>query len=106
MDPGALDQRVTLQRRGQVPDGGGGGAVVWADVATLWARVLPISGRERVQARQVESPAMYRVTIRPRADVTEADRFVWQGRPLNIRFRAEAGPRPTFLTFDCEMGVA
>jgi SPP1 family predicted phage head-tail adaptor len=106
MDPGRLDQRVTLERRSRVADGAGGGADAWTAVAELWAAVAPISGRERTQARQVESPALYRVTIRPRADLTTADRFVWQGRRLNVRFVADPGPRPLYLTCDCETGVA
>lgn len=105
-DPGRLDQRVTLQQATRTADGLGGYVKGWSDVATLWARVEPLAGRERDMAQQVESPRDYRVTIRRRADVTTAHRLLWQGNALNIRFVADEGARALYLALDCERGVA
>lgn len=105
MDPGQLDQRVTLQSVSSTTDAGGGRVETWATVATLWANVRPLSGRERLQADQIESPANYRVTIRRRTDITTDKRIVWKGKNLNIRFDGFNSPREGYMTFDAEMGV-
>ena len=105
MDAGSLDQRVTLQSLGYTTDAGGGRVETWTTVATVWAHVRPMSGRERLQADQLESPANYKVTIRRRTDVTAAKRILWQGKALNIRFDGFNSPRDLYMTFDAEMGV-
>ena len=107
--PGDLDERVTIRRSVKTPDGYGGNTETWVDVATRWAKVLPLSGRERDMAEQTESPRNYRITLRRdsvTAAINEANIMVWRGSQMNIRFIADAGPRPLYLTFDCELGVA
>ena len=61
--------------------------------------------RERLQADQLESSAIYRVTIRRRTDITTDKRIVWKGKNLNIRFDGFNSAREGYLTFDAEMGV-
>lgn len=102
---GDLDQRVTIQAPADIPDGQGGVTKGWADVATVWAKVRPVSGRERAAAGQIEAAALYRVTIRRRADVTAACRVVWNGKAMNARFVPDAGSRAPFTIIDCEAGV-
>lgn len=105
MDAGQLDQRVTIQSFTQAGDGGGGGPKTWTTIATVWAKVTPMGGKERLQAAQLESPANYHVTIRRRTDITAAKRILWQGKALNIRFDGFNNPRELYMTFDAEMGV-
>lgn len=106
MDAGELDQRVTLQSLGYTTDAGGGRVETWSTVATVWAKVTPMGGQERLHAAQLESPANYRVTIRRRTDISAAKRILWQGKALNIRFDGFNNPREMYMTFDAEMGVA
>lgn len=106
MNPGALTERVTLYRRVEAGDGAGGVETTWDLIAECWANVKALSGRERMMADQVESPRNYRITVRRRSDFIEADRIVWRGKPLNVRFIADEGSRQQYLPIDCEMGVA
>lgn len=107
MDPGRLDQRVTIQVKvlGAQNATGGYDDDTWDEVATVWAQVQPMSGRERVQAQQTEGVSTYRITIRRRDDLTTHHRIVWRGRPMNIRYDGYVSPREQFMTFDAEMGV-
>lgn len=108
-NPGKLHQRVTFQRETLVPDGMGGGTKSWATYATRWANVRPMSGRERFQAQQVEANSNYRLTVRRDSvtgALTDADRVMWNGATMNIRFIANAGDRHLYMQIDCEMGVA
>lgn len=108
MPAGKRDQRVTVERFTSTPDGAGGTTESWSTYCTRWVEVKPLSGRERSQAQQTESPANYRM-IFPRdtvtAQITTADRVVWRDKTGQIRFIADAGPRPTEFYIDVEFGV-
>jgi head-tail adaptor len=41
-----LNRALVLEARADVPDGAGGFSVGWAGLGTLWAAVLPGTGRE------------------------------------------------------------
>lgn len=102
---GELDQRVRIEKPASTPDGRGGTVKGWAELATVWARVRPISGRERAAAGQIEAAATYRVTIRRRTDVTADCRILWQGMAMNIRFVPASGSRAMWTVIDCDAGV-
>lgn len=106
---GALDERITITREALTPDEIGGAVPSWSHVATVWAKVAPLSGRERDMANQTESPRNYRFTVRRSAQsaaFTTKDRLTWRGKVMNIRFIADAGPRGEYMTIDAEDGVA
>lgn len=105
MTAGQLRERVTIQQESLTPDGGGGSTLAWADVATVWASVEPLSGRERMQAQQLESAVDYRVKIRHRADVTAGMRLVWGSAIMNIRAVYNEDRKRKYLTLDSERGV-
>jgi head-tail adaptor len=50
MTAGKRDQRVTVERYGETPDGAGGTLQGWAAFCQRWVEVKPMSGRERSQA--------------------------------------------------------
>lgn len=103
MSAGQLDQKIELQRLTRAPDGGGGYTEQWTTYATPWASVRPMSGRERYHAQQTQASANYRIKLYNRADIDPADRILWRGKVLNIRFPADAGPRDLYLTIDAEI---
>ena len=106
-----LDQRITLSTEQRSDDGGGGYDLVWRDVATVWAGIKPISGREQVQADQQSGTVRYRVIIRARAvpgGVSSDMRLIWRtngDKILNVREVMDAGPRAAYLEFFAESGV-
>jgi len=102
---GELDQRVTLESATLAGDGAGGATQSWAAYATVWAKVRPMTGRERMHAERQEASADYLVVIRRRSDVLEKHRVGWRGRYLNVRFVREAGPRKAYLVLEAEMGA-
>lgn len=103
---GSLRHHITLQERSDAPDSGGGTATAWVDVAQLWASVEILSGTEQVQAMSVRATRRYRVRTRYRADINAANRFLHDGRVLNIRSVRDVGERRQWLEFSCEEGVA
>jgi SPP1 family predicted phage head-tail adaptor len=106
---GGLRRRLTLQEEGRVADGGGGFTLVWQNVAanpTVWGRIVPLSGREVLQAGQLQTPVSHRILIRYRPDVTGAMRLVLGTRVFNIRAAVNVDGRDRWLELMCEEGVA
>lgn len=101
----SLDQRVKFLREVTTPDGMGGSDVTWAEIATVWAEVRPMSGREREQAQRLNAQSNYIIVIRNRSDIDETHVAEWKGERFNIRFaRTEA--RSRWLKIEAERGVA
>jgi SPP1 family predicted phage head-tail adaptor len=109
MRAGELNERLTFERETQASDGQGGVTVTRAALFTVWAKVAPLSGRERDMANQTESPRNYRFTVRRNsltAGILASDVIKWRGKAFNIRFIADAGAMPLFMEIDAEDGVA
>jgi SPP1 family predicted phage head-tail adaptor len=90
MQPGKMDQRITLQRVTRTQDSIGGTTETWADLLTVWAHIKPLSGREMMDAQRVTPVTRYRAVIWWRGDAngapfyTPADRVIWHGREYGI----------------------
>lgn len=76
MRAGKLDQRVTIQSATIARDSYGNEVRTWSTLATVWAEVEPLVGREFMEGRQVESEVTTRIRIRYRTDLTTAMRAV------------------------------
>lgn len=106
MTIGTLDNRITIQSETRTADDYGGAALAWTDVATVWANVRPLTGREHGNMGAVEAPAVYRFTIRRRGGLTEGMRISWNSQAFNVRVIADPGARALYMTIDAERGVA
>ncbi len=97
-----LRERVRIEQRESVADEFGGQTVNWAELATVFAEVLPVSGsvRERSVADQVKAIAGYRVHIRARGDVDASMRLQWNGRVLQIHSLHEHDGMVQLLTYE------
>lgn len=84
MTAGRMRKRVTIQRLERTDDGYGGIVETWVDVATVWAAVEPLTGRERYEAQQVQSDLSHKVTMRYRPGIMPQMRLVLKDRPLDI----------------------
>ena len=51
---------------------------------TVWAKVLPLTGRISDITPERKNEITYRITIRYRADISPDDEVVWRGRRLKI----------------------
>lgn len=104
MKSGDLDQRVTLQSRSVVQDAHGQDTITWVDVATVWAQVQALRGREFFAAAQVQQEQSLKVRIRYRTGVLTTWRLVWQGRNHDITGVIPVG-RNDMLEIMCLGGV-
>lgn len=104
MNAGELDQRVTIQNKSVTRATNGEEVVTWVDVATVWAKVAQIRGREFFAAAQMQDAVDLRVNIRYRSDVTREMRLLWRGNPLDIVGVIENG-RKEALELMCISGI-
>ncbi len=103
---GALRHKVRLQAETRAGDSQGGDVLTWTDVATMPARVIPVTGRERMFAHRLEASVTHFVYARYRAGVTAKHRLLFGTRPLNIRAAINLEERNEWLEMQAEEGVA
>lgn len=89
LEVGKLDRRITIQSATTAPDAYGEPIETWSDLATLWAQVVPLGGREFFEARQVNAEQTVRFRIRYRADITREMRVIYDGLTYGIEAAEE-----------------
>ena len=85
MTPGALNQRVLIERFTSEQDELGQMIDTWTPLATVWAAVEPQAGREFIAAGAAQSELTTKVRIRYRPGITSGDRVTHDGRTYNIQ---------------------
>ncbi len=73
MNAGLLNKRIVLQSPSGSRDALGERSTSWVDVATVWARIRPLSAREASIAGQRQSAASHVVEIRHSSTVSTLD---------------------------------
>lgn len=86
---GQLKHRVRIQQPTITKDALGAPTRAWSDVASVWAEIAPISGREARFADRIDSEVSHQITVRyrsifadPRAVATM--RVLFRGRVFAI----------------------
>ncbi|MCY0146338.1 phage head closure protein [Hoeflea sp. G2-23] len=102
VDPGELKTRLRLETPAEAPDGQGGVTEGWNEVAELWGRVEPLRAKPGEEAGALTAPISHRVTVRYRADIRHAMRFVSGNRQLLIRALRDPDERRRYLVCECE----
>lgn len=102
MRPGKLRHRITLQQVTRTPDGIGGYTETWTDVATVWAAVEPLRGRELFDAEQVQSEITHRVRIRYRSGVDSSMRVRFGARLFRIQSVIDVDERHREIQLMCQ----
>jgi SPP1 family predicted phage head-tail adaptor len=99
---GRLRHRLKIEREARTPDGGGGAAVAWEELAEVWGAVETMSGKETVSADRVAGEASCLITIRHRSDIAPAMRFRRGEEILHILSVLDKDGRKRFLACQCE----
>jgi SPP1 family predicted phage head-tail adaptor len=113
MDIGKLDKRITIQSRSTTLDDYGQELNLWLDVATVWANVKPIGGREKLRSMAIESDLTHTVAIRYNVrfmppTVADARRISYTTpagtRIFNITAARDVDEDRRYIIFDCTEG--
>lgn len=106
MQAGKLRHRITIQEPITARNGFNEAITTWVTVATVWASVEPISGREFFAAEHVQSEITHRIRVRYRAGIAPTMRVVFNGRYLMIESVINYGERGTDLQLMCRQMAA
>lgn len=94
MNPGKLNQRITIEQYTTAKDSYGQDVETWATLATVWGEFLPKTSREFYAEQQVNAELTAMIRIRYRSDVNEKDRITHDsrmyeifGQPVNVEMR-------------------
>jgi SPP1 family predicted phage head-tail adaptor len=99
MDVGELRERITIRRQSNTKNEQTGGLTrSWADVASVWAKVRSIDGREAVIGGVLQGIAHFEITVRYRDDIRSADQILWGSRELNIHTAEDRKNTKQWLT--------
>ena len=69
---GEFRERLTIQRKDVTRNSIGDEVFTWSDVATTWAKVMPLRGNAFFAANQEQHAIDARFLIRSRTGITEA----------------------------------
>ena len=103
MKPVHLNRLLTLEQQVSTPDGTGGFLTVWQAVGTLWAEILPGTGREAIGEEVTLARVPYRIILRgaapgsPRRPLP-GQRLTQAGRVFQVLAVTEAEPGGQYLT--------
>lgn len=84
LDPGRLRTELALEQASLASDGMGGHVETWTTLATIFARVEPVSAKSVFGADQAIETVTHRITIRRRDDVRSGMRLTGPGRIFEI----------------------
>ena len=96
---GNLRHRITLQKPVVIKDSIGQELEEWQDVATVWASVEPLSGKEYSNAKQTNSEVSTKITTRYLDGITPFMRVLFQKHTYNILSVINFEERNIYLQF-------
>lgn len=102
IDPGALSARLVLERPVETPDGQGGVAQSFSALATLWARIEPVSARAQEAAGALPVTVTHRIWLRRRGDLSGGMRLRSGVRLFSIRTFRDPDETGRYTLCDCE----
>ena len=102
MQIGNLRHRITFQEEAKEPDGYKGFTVTWKDVVTVWASIIPLSGREYFHAHQITSEVTHRIRTRYRTDIDTSMKIKLGERIFSIESIIDLEERHVYLELYCK----
>lgn len=93
MRAGELDRRIVIEDLTDGKDDYGGKTEIWSNFATVWAKKIPMRGREYQAPAQVGAEVDTIFRIRWLAGVTTRMRINDDGQYYDIQYLAELGRR-------------
>ncbi|MDP2026445.1 phage head closure protein [Sulfuriferula sp.] len=108
---GDFRRLVTLQARSSTQDSYGSQLATWYDVATLWANMNPLIGRELLAAQALYTEVTSEITVRYSAifatpKAVAAMRISYAGRLFDILGMVNQEERNHLVSLFCKEGLS
>ncbi len=107
---GQLSRRLRIQSRSTVQDSFGQPQLIWTDLATVWADIQPLTGRELESAQRMASEVTHQITVRFQpifsdTRVVAGYRALYRGRIFNIQACMNEDERNAVVTLLASEGL-
>lgn len=107
MISGRLDKQITIKRIGSGQDSLGQPNGSLSTVATVWANIKPIGGREKLRAGAIESTISHTIQCNYSADLLPAKssddlRITYGSRTFRVVSARDVDEAHMEIIFDCE----
>ena len=106
MRAGRLRHRLVLQSKTETRDAYGASIITWTTQDTVWGAIEPLSGREYLAQRQVQSEAKVRIVIRYHSTIDETWRVSHGGLYYDIVDVLNENTRDRQIILMCRQGVS
>ena len=91
MKAGKLDRRGQIKVKTSTRDAYGAEILTYSVLATVWAEIMPVSGREYFSVAQFIPEASLKIRMRYREDFDETAKLSHDGVDYDILYIAEIG---------------
>jgi len=98
---GQMSHRIQIQRYYEVADAFGELTKTYHELATVWAKITPLTGKERVEALKVQAETTHSILIRYRSDVEPNMRILYDGRYMEITAAINLKEEDRFMQLLC-----
>ena len=105
MNIGKLRHRITLLKQVNDVNDYGASVQTWRTVATVWAEVRPLSGREYFSAQQVQSEVTTQIWLRYRDGIKPSMKVKFANREFEILSVLNTQERDVSLQLMCKETV-
>lgn len=99
---GILRERVTIQQKNVARDGFGAEVITWDTVATVWAQVEPLVGREFLEAQRQGAEATTKIRIRYGTTVEPEMRVTYRTHTYNVQSVIHVQERKREVVLMCQ----
>ncbi len=99
---GKLRHRVTIQQKSVTRNTFGEEVVTWQDVATVWAAIEPLRGREFFESQQINAEVTTQITIRYRDGIAPEMRIIYNSKIYDIQAAINTEERDKELILLCK----
>ena len=106
MDAGKLDKLINIEQRTLTQDAAGQEYETWVSIATVYANVKPLIGRDYLAARQTVDELSHDIAIRYRRGIKPKMRIIYLGRILEIFAAIDPKESREWLYLKCREVVA
>lgn len=101
MHKGLLDKIIQIQRQTLERDTYGQQIELWVRVATVYANIKPLVGKEYLTAQQISTELTHDVTIRYRRDIQPKMRIKYNNRYFEIHAVIDPEEKREWLFLKC-----
>jgi SPP1 family predicted phage head-tail adaptor len=101
-DPGQMTARLDLEVEQALPDGQGGAETTWEVLASMWARIEPVSHVVKEAALAESGIVSHRIWVHFRDDVSPGQRFRKGARSFAVKLVRDPDETRRYLVCHCE----